>query len=325
MVLTVLLAIAVFLAFSALVFLFSPLQVKLRYSVGAKADVSLAGSFLHPGVVSFTVDAPSRKITIRLFGWPVVRKGGVPAQGDTLPSSMEDKTVRHNDDAVCLTPVEEPFRPEASPSPKRGFVQAEGTEAATLRSSAASAQVNTSQPSVDSASLPTGGEAGSVALPPIHGPNEENVAAAKKKKDNWFERLRHNRVVFFVGNHAWRRKVLRWVARVVRALFTMVRFNRFAVSVRAGVEDPMLTGTIAGLHRAVAGALAAKPPFAISFEPVFMKNHFECTGAIGIRTAMVQLLLPLFIALITFPTLHTLYLWWRFTRLEKRRNREVGV
>jgi hypothetical protein len=148
---------------------------------------------------------------------------------------------------------------------------------------------------------------------------EETVAGREKKTDNWLVRLRRNRYVFFVSNPSWRGKVLRWLLRVVRSFLHMVTFDRFAVSVRAGLEDPMLTGTITGLHRAVCGAFVLRQPFAVRFEPVFMRNCFEGSGTIGLRTSMAQLLMPLVVAIATFPTLHTAILWWQHHRLEKQR------
>ncbi|MBN1577125.1 MAG: DUF2953 domain-containing protein [Chitinispirillaceae bacterium] len=153
----------------------------------------------------------------------------------------------------------------------------------------------------------------------------ESMALRPEKKDNWFKRLQRNRYLFFIGNGAWRAKAVQWILRVARTLFSIVRFDRFQASVRAGVEDPMLTGTIAGLHRAAVYGLTMRQPYIISFEPVFMTNHFEFSVVLRAGTSLSRLLVPIVVAIVTFPAMHTLWLVWRLYRIEKRRNRMAAA
>ncbi len=147
---------------------------------------------------------------------------------------------------------------------------------------------------------------------------KEKMEDGTKKGDGIIDKLKRNRVLFFLRDGRWRRKVTKWLVRVLRSFFYIVAFDRFQMRIKAGVEDPSVMGLIYGFFQAVQHGLTGQfQNIRIDFEPVFMDNLFQFEGATGIRSSIGKLLFPVIVALFTFPYLTTLWLWWKSRKIVK--------
>lgn len=269
-------------------------------------------SFLHPLFFAAQVDFAARRFSVRILGRLMGGKRK-PVSGSGLPAD----TGR---------PEGERLDTEDAPSGNQagftGDIPFGQPDRKTVLPPSRPREVAPVPPPEQTAPPPFASPDRSIRTEP---PPEVVTAPEQEKKDNWYRRLQRNRYLFFLRNTAWRNKVVRWTVRVVRTLFRIVKFDRFRLAIRAGVEDPMVTGTIAGLHQAVVYGLTMKKPYAISFEPVFMTDCFSCSGGLRLGTSPGRLLLPVVVAIATFPFLHTLRLVWRWYRMEQKRKRSAAV
>lgn len=141
---------------------------------------------------------------------------------------------------------------------------------------------------------------------------EESVEISSPRRDNLLNRLKKNRYLFFLRNHKWRGKITRWVLRVFSSFFRIVSLDKFQVWIKAGLEDPSVTGMIYGFYQALRNGLSGQfQKVMIEFEPVFSRDEFHFSGETGIRSSFGRLILPVIVALFTFPYLTTLRLWLR--------------
>jgi hypothetical protein len=148
------------------------------------------------------------------------------------------------------------------------------------------------------------------------------MASDRGKKDNWYTALRNNRYLFFIGNRRWRTKVLRWLLRWMNTLLRMVRFDRFELALRGGLrDDPALTATLCGMHRALVHGLRMKKPYAITFEPVFTGVPADSVRGCAYRPRLPHCL-HRGTAIFTFPLIHTLYLVLRLYLRERKTRRK---
>ncbi|MBN1308576.1 MAG: hypothetical protein JXA18_11700 [Chitinispirillaceae bacterium] len=267
---------------------------------------------MHPLLCSVQIDFATREFAVKVLGRPV---GGKRKPPDGAPHDDADQSF------LCSGGDGAGARPSIQAPPPQS---ADGTSTPVVTAGAVEKAVQSGSPEEQQRQW------GQRPRSPLRrvkhkGESDGSVALQPEKKDNWFQRLRRNRYLFFVGNAAWRDKAVRWILRVTRTLFSVVRFDRCEASIRAGVEDPMVTGTIAGTSLAVVHGLTMRRPYMINFEPVFMTNHFECSAVLRIGTSLSRLLAPVAVAIVTFPAVHTLLLVWRLRRIEKRRNRTAAA
>jgi hypothetical protein len=154
---------------------------------------------------------------------------------------------------------------------------------------------------------------------------EEKVESFFGKLDNWLTQLERNRYLFFLRNRVWRTKVIRWLLRIIRTLFHIIRFDRFQLNVCAGVKDPAMVGTVNGWYQGLLYGMQLKKPYAFTFTPIFMRNHFEGSVRLRVGTSIVRLLVPLVVAIFTMPLLHTLWLVFKLFRNERAYKRLAGA
>ena len=354
MILALLLTLAA-MVFGFVIFLIvMPLEIHL--SVGFKGFQFFGSgicSLLHPRFLAFHFDFESKKGTVRIFSKAFKKrkkKSAPEATDDTSSSSSPDE----NEDEVEATESgqleNETYTPLASDEPsgqrddetgigetekevsKESGLNEMDTDIKETEESIDKEKENTiEKPSVDRSSyhisteeemsnnLSNNRETPKIKTSSKKKKTDEKVAESPQKKDNWFKRLLHSRYLFFLKNKRWRNKVIRWIIRVIRSLFTIITFDRFQFFLRAGIENPMVVGTLFGLYRAARSALPMNKPYFIEYEPVFMKNYCEGTMRFRTATSLFRVLLPVIMALFTFPIIHSAWLWWSFSRMEKRR------
>jgi hypothetical protein len=336
------------LAGSALVVvvLVSPLGVKFTFDIsGLRVAGGGVFSFLHPALVTVAFNFSDRSYVLKILGRQFGKKkdtseapspepaaAATPADDTPAPEPPKaavetpSPTDSPGSDNPASAPVfeheeedlsngtQDPPQPENA-APVEATARAE--DAAAVRSPAPETPPLPHVPP-PKAAVPSVNE----TAPESEG--KEKVASATQKRDNWFKRLERNRYLFFIRNARWRTKMFGWLFRVIRTFFRIVRFDRCDVAVRAGVSDPVITGTLTGLYQAARYGLPMKHPPAFSFEPVFMRNHFEGKGSIQVATSLAHLLLPLAVAVVTFPVLPTLWLVWLVYRRERRYKKETA-
>lgn len=132
---------------------------------------------------------------------------------------------------------------------------------------------------------------------------------------DWIERVKAHPAVFFLRQHSWRSKVLRWLTHSLVRFFRIVGLDHLFVRVRANLEDPALTGQVygyvVGLRRALSGG---RTNVSVRFEPVFDRECLEGEGSVGLRTSLLRLLAPVIAAVLTFPYVSTFLVWRRLKR-----------
>lgn len=149
-------------------------------------------------------------------------------------------------------------------------------------------------------------------------------AAGKKEaiSPDLFIRFKKNKYLFFLKEKKLAGKILRWIFRIAKKLLKIVAFKRSYIEAKFGVEDPALLGKIYGYIEAVKYGLNSGKNFRLEFTPVFMQNYLECRGSVSLRSSLWKFLLPLIVALVTFPYLSTLVVWLRYKSLTKQRRKK---
>lgn len=295
---TVLFYIAAVFFVSGAILLFAPLHAFVHAEgFDGNATGQIAVSFLHPLFLLLKFDSATKKTSIRIMGhcFNLTKSAESQSRSDNLQKKRP----------VAQQPI--------SPLPQTG------TDIKPLHSA--------DSVSDDTVSPPTAPYEGKPL--PLHidtddsPPADENMASDRGKKDNWYTALRKSRYLFFIGNRRWRTKVLRWLLRWMRTLFRIVRFDRFELALRGGLrDDPALTATLCGMHRALVHGLQMKRPYAITFEPVFTGAPGGFSAGLRASTSLAALLAPAVTAVFTFPLIHTLFLVLRLYLRERKTRRK---
>ena len=100
--------------------------------------------------------------------------------------------------------------------------------------------------------------------------------------------------------------------RLLSLSLRVVRFDHVRINVKAGIEDPAELGKMYGWFTAGNGLLfGSRKNIMLRFEPQFMRSFLACDGSIGLRTSAASVLMPVVIALCTFPWLRAFFVWRR--------------
>jgi hypothetical protein len=112
--------------------------------------------------------------------------------------------------------------------------------------------------------------------------------------------------------HHMASRAFQWCMRLLSACFRVVRFDHVHINVQAGIEDPAELGKIYGWYAAGSRLLfGGRKNIALRFEPQFMQNRLAFDGSVGLRTSAARVLMPVVVALITFPWLRAFLVWRR--------------
>ena len=155
------------------------------------------------------------------------------------------------------------------------------------------------------------------AKPPKSPKAQEPSETKKKGLFGFFKTPLFKRVYVFLGNASWRKKVLSWMLRSILQFFKIVSFTKFKLFVKAGLDDPAKTGKAFGYFLAAKHALSDGSPkrFDIAYEPDFNNEIFEAQGEIEMATSVGRLCMPVIMAVLTFPYVHTLVLYLRMRKI----------
>lgn len=113
-------------------------------------------------------------------------------------------------------------------------------------------------------------------------------------------------------------KSFRWSMRLLSASLRVVRFDHVRINVKAGMEDPAELGKIYGWYTAGIALLAGnRKNVTLRFEPQFMQRRLAFDGSVGLRTSAARVLMPVLVALITFPWFRAFFAWRRLKAVYK--------
>jgi len=331
-----LLSIAVFFC----IIVFSPFQARLRTAFdGCCFSGRAQFSFIHPAVVRVAMNFSDRTVNFRIFGrQPGKRKKDrqqSPVSGEP-PQQKTGSGADHGDDS---------FRPRTSESSIQRETQTDTGFSNVQQGQAPASEQKT--PDIlfrpypadvikESADAPTPAE----KIKPVRrtsenrrrakgqtsysSKTEETLAPRKKKKDNWIEKIKRSIVFHFLSDRRWRSRVIGCFLGFLKALFRIVRFDELRMEIRAGVENPMVTGTVSGYACALKSILSGNDRYLFSFEPVFMQNFLAGSLGFRMRTSIASLLFPVVAAIVLFPWIRTLLIFLKYRR-EKKRCQRLAV
>ncbi len=336
MLLNILLSIVCLAAVVFSILLLSPLQVETRLGfTDGRLQGKSACSFIHPRVCAFRFDFFTRSGRLSVFGKKI---GGSSRTEDTPASASGDS---RGDEIVGSgpEPTEKPETKHVGAPAQRdvtpvhpaiiGEMEKPAGSHEEKRSAELPAEIaEISGPAPETAAHHVSGKIpDETIVRKISGEKQDKGGKKRKRKEfegkreSRLQRLSRNPVLFFLKNGAWRGKIIRWILRVLSSLFRIIRFDRFGLALRAGVENPMIVGTVFGFHRAFISTLPERERSAVLFEPVFMENRLEGSFHFRTVTSLFRLMLPALVALFTFPLFHTLWLLLRLYLNERRRKR----
>jgi hypothetical protein len=296
MLLSILLAIVICGTLVFAGFLLAPLKLSLSgtFTESARHFTSYL-SWLHPAVLRCDIDGGKRSFSIIVLG----RFRLFSSEDDETPGPVPPGTGTRN--GARLRPEEQTVveKPRVPDEYQKSFEHDSNTQRA-----AAGGQktAHAAGPSASGKSTAPG----------------KGSAKEKKKVFGFIRSKPAKRALVIFRAASWRRKIFRWLIASIARFFHLVSVSRFRVHIRLGLDDPGRTGIAYGCYIAAKTALAdnGNSRKEISFEPVFNAEIAEADGAIEISSSLARLCLPLFLAVATFPFLHTVMVYLRVKRIK---------
>lgn len=119
---------------------------------------------------------------------------------------------------------------------------------------------------------------------------------------------------FVIGQKKIARKGIKWTLRFFKRVLKVIRFDYFAVNIKAGFEDPTYAGILYGIFTGIYHSLDIEDNrlARMNFEPSFENEFsFKFDGAVGIRTSLFRIFIPVIEAILLFPYVSAFILWRR--------------
>jgi hypothetical protein len=312
----ILLGIGCLIAALLAVALIAPFNLHLRFgSDGSEVDAELSLSWISRHFIEGSASLRNRDITLRFLRfirYAPGKKKAPPAPEDLFgeesaggPGGAEPQEKSESIDTPQVEPGGRPGEPH------------DGTHS--TANPPPSVHTDRSFPAPEpSAEIPAP-EAQENEQPPG---NEE--PERKEKKPGILHRIRHSKVYFFLRQDTLRKKILRWIVRVVPSTFSIVAIRRVALLYRGPTPDPSLSGKLYGYCHAMNLGLqiSRESPISLIYEPVFDSGTIELRGEISARTSLGRLLKPLAVAVAAFPYFTVFLVWWNFRKYLKHHGAE---
>jgi hypothetical protein len=283
----IILTIAIILVSAAalllLVVLLTPFRFLTEFAVSSNARTGrFLLSWMHPRILGMRYDFAHDLVELTIFGRHV--------KTFTRAADVHEKTGKRADTGTAKKgPVaQEPAQRDAKPA-------APAPSPSVKRSS--STNVN------DQAASP-----GPTTWSRFAQFRDRMLSHGRKLRSTWRILQRHHLASGAFG----------WLIRLFSACFRVVRFDHVRINVRAGMEDPAELGKIYGWCTAGIAILAGnRKNVILRFEPQFMQRRLAFDGSVGLRTSAARVLMPVLVALITFPWLRAFFAWRRFKAVYK--------
>lgn len=295
MLLSIFLAIVICGALVFTGFLFAPLKLSLSgtFTESARHFTSYL-SWFHPAVLRCDIDGGKRSFSIIFFGRFRLFSSGEDETPGPVPvaGKQNGARLRPEEQSVVEKPrVPDEYQKSFEHDSNKQRAEADGQKTA-----------HTAGPSDPGKSTVSG----------------KGSAKEKKKFFGFMRSKPAKRALVIFRAASWRRTIFRWLIASVVRFFHIVSVSRFKLYVKLGLSDPGQTGQAYGFFIAMKNALAdtGNSRKEILFEPVFNSEVAEAEGAIEISSSLARLCLPLVLAVVTFPFLHTLMVYLRVKRIK---------
>jgi hypothetical protein len=317
--------------------------------------VQIEGSWLHPGIITFALNPFNQEFTLtfmgrRLFGLkqktssvkseaesqqeppPARPEPGIhqePASSDKI-DEFEVVSSRPEPEVKCESEIHEAEKMGKVEDEEKYSIkfEAEVEEERSIKVEAEAEEKNWKK-SKDMSKAKVEEKKSKVKVKKkveVKAKNENTIndnlgGEGEKVKEGFFIRLKKNRYLYMIRQRKLQKKLFRWGFRILRSLFRIIRFNHFDASIKAGIEEPALLGNVYAVYtmtRYTVNVSGGGQPI-LKFEPVFMKNWFEGEGRFSVKTSVISLMWPAFIAVSSFPYMTVLWLFWKSRKLKAKR------
>ena len=119
----------------------------------------------------------------------------------------------------------------------------------------------------------------------------------------------------YLKDKTFRKKLFKWLKRVLRRAVTTVRLDKLKLRAAAGFADPANAGKMYGYFIAAKNALARRSKtINMELEPVFTEERLEADIEFAGRTSLAVIASGILTAALTFP-------YWRAYRLARKRRK----
>ncbi len=138
-----------------------------------------------------------------------------------------------------------------------------------------------------------------------------------KKKFEKFKKI----VTFVIDQKKIAVKFTRWIIRIIKNLFRVIKFDCIKFDIKAGFEDPSITGMVYSVYTGVFYTLEIHDAkqLKLNFNPVFTNKDVVTffQGSLSLKTSLGRLILPITNALLFFPYYSAFILWRRYKKIKK--------
>jgi len=152
-------------------------------------------------------------------------------------------------------------------------------------------------------------------------------------KNSWTERLatvkikyKNHPLYFFICQRKKAGRYLRWLGRIFRSLFHCIGIHRLHTRFVLGGVDPAFEGVMFAVVSAAHHAIPSRKSDKIrcTFEPVFcdeliIKSDFD----FRLQSALIRFIMPLVVALFTFPYLTTAHIGIRYWLWHRKKRKSM--
>lgn len=277
----------------------SPILLQTEFFVsGTKRSGTVHVQWLHPLIANLTYDLENRSLALRILGW-THRFSETPEREEApIASAAHTEIVPGRNERSALNGGSKPDRIQSAPEPKREAIAEK-------------------KPPVPLQPLPEEPRSAERVV-------EKGSAGGIKQKEpstgrGWFSSWSAiKRTLAVLNNWPWYSKLIRWGIRLLRVCLRLVRFDHLKLHATAGMDDPAETGKVYGWYTALGGSLLVRQKnIDLRLEPSFSEPVFEVNGCIGFSTSLYRVLVPVLVALSTFPYFSTWVVWRRLKAIRK--------
>lgn len=348
MFITILVTLFIFFSAFFVLLLFSPVFFHLYGKKNLSRYLSVAVFFIHPSIFKLTMLVHTKHYTVTLFN-RIIRKKSKEDEpqppedqpiGDAV-SQTDDVAGRDNDEEDNDEKYNHQYNSsgnEHSDEP----LSFEPTRQSDIDNSSSSNNHETGedQPlsSVDYDSRHRSSTQHDMRTGPDFDSNETHTGSSEQTSESTKERTHHRItrigtsvkrkirkfspvVRFIIQQKTTLTRVVRWIGRIGYRLIHFIAFDRFTLYVKAGSEDPSVTGIAHGIFNAVFHGLEIRENKKVycKFEPVFSNTAVcEYSGTIRAKTTLYRLIVaPVVAAVLYFPYWTAFSQWRNYKRLKK--------
>lgn len=139
-----------------------------------------------------------------------------------------------------------------------------------------------------------------------------------KQLGEFKQKITQSRPYAFLKDKKFRNKILRWLKRIAKAFFRVIKIPCMHLYVKYSIDDPASLGKITGYIMGIQNAINFnQSKHQLIFEPDFTNGHLRIRTNLQIETSAAQLVFPFVVLVFSFPYATTLLLWLRIRKQRK--------